>query len=98
MKALLFSSQRHKDESAPEYLPGLSHLQLTDVPVPDLPNENWAVIKSKIAGICGSDLGFLQGKPMPAAEPYFKLPIIPDHELFSEVAALGKKVRGLQVG
>ncbi len=98
MKAILFSSQRHKDEPAPEHLPGLSHLQLTDVPVPDLPNENWAVIKSKIAGICGSDLGFLQGKPMPAAEPYFKLPIIPGHELFGEVAALGKKVRGLQVG
>jgi len=98
MKAILFSSQRHKDEPAPAYLPGLSHLQLTDVPVPDLPNENWAVIKSKIAGICGSDLGFLQGKPMPAAEPYFKLPIIPGHELFGEVAALGKKVRSLQVG
>jgi L-iditol 2-dehydrogenase len=98
MKAILFSSQRHKDEPAPEHLPGLSHLQLTDVPVPDLPNENWAVIKSKIAGICGSDLGFLQGKPMPAAEPYFKLPIIPGHELFGEVAALGKKVRGLQIG
>jgi L-iditol 2-dehydrogenase len=98
MKAILFSSQRHKDEPAPEHLPGLSHLQLTDVPVPDLPNENWAVIKSKIAGICGSDLGFLQGKPMPAAEPYFKLPIIPGHELFGEVAALGKKVRSLQVG
>jgi L-iditol 2-dehydrogenase len=98
MKAILFSSQRHKDEPAPEHLPGLSHLQLTDVPVPDLPNENWAVIKSKIAGICGSDLGFLQGKSMPAAEPYFKLPIIPGHELFGEVAALGKKVRSLQVG
>ena len=98
MKALLFSSQRPAGQPASEQLPGLAHLQLTDVPVPDLPNENWAVIKSKIAGICGSDLGFLQGKPMPAAEPYFKLPIIPGHELFGEVAALGKKVRGLHVG
>jgi L-iditol 2-dehydrogenase len=98
MKAILFSSQRSAGQPASEQLPGLAHLQLTDVPVPDLPNENWAVIKSKIAGICGSDLGFLQGKPMPAAEPYFKLPIIPGHELFGEVAALGKKVRGLHVG
>lgn len=98
MKAIVFSTQRHKGESAPEHLPGLSHLQLTDVSVPDLPNEHWTVIKSKIAGICGSDLGFLRGKPLPAAEPYFKLPIIPGHELFGEVAALGKKVRGLHVG
>ena len=98
MKAILFSSQKVNVQPTPEHLPGLSHLQLADVPVPDLPNEHWAVIKSKIAGICGSDLGFLQGKPMPAAEPYFKLPIIPGHELFGEVAALGKKVRGLHVG
>lgn len=98
MKAILFSSQRQDDQPAPAHLPGLSHLQFTDVPVPELPTEHWAVIKSKIAGICGSDLGFLQGKPMPAAEPYFRLPIIPGHELFGEVAALGKKVRGLHVG
>ncbi|MBI3301620.1 MAG: alcohol dehydrogenase catalytic domain-containing protein [Deltaproteobacteria bacterium] len=98
MKAIVFSSQRQTDQPAPEHLPGLAHLQLADVPVPDLPNEHWAVIKSRIAGICGSDLGFLQGKPMPAAEPYFKLPIIPGHELFGEVAALGKKVRGFSVG
>ncbi len=98
MKALVFSRERHDDQSAPVYLPGLSHLQLRDVPVPDLPNEHWVVIKSKIAGICGSDLGFLQGKPMPAAEPYFRLPIIPGHELFGEIAVLGKKVRGFSVG
>ncbi len=83
---------------APDFLPGLANLQLRDVPTPDLPNERWVVVKSKISGICGSDLGFLQGKPMPAAEPYFELPIIPGHELFGEVAAVGKRVRGLQVG
>jgi threonine dehydrogenase-like Zn-dependent dehydrogenase len=98
MKAILFSSRRSPGETAPEYLPGLTHLQLTDVPVPELPDENWVMVKSKIAGICGSDLGFLQGKPMPAAEPYFQLPIIPGHELFGEIAATGKKVRGLHVG
>jgi L-iditol 2-dehydrogenase len=98
MKAILFSTERQPDYTAPDLLPGLAHLRLTDVPTPDLPAENWVVIKSKIAGICGSDLGFLQEKPMPAAEPYFALPIIPGHELFGEVAALGKKARGLHVG
>ena len=98
MKAILFSEKKQPGETAPDHLPGLAHLCLTDVPVPDLPNENWVVIKSKIAGICGSDLGFLQGKPMPAAEPYFELPIIPGHELFGEIEAVGKKVRGFSVG
>ena len=98
MKAILFSTERQPAQAAPDLLPGLAHLRLTDVPTPDLPSEQWVVIKSKIAGICGSDLGFLQKKPMPAAEPYFELPIIPGHELFGEVAAVGKKVRGLHVG
>jgi L-iditol 2-dehydrogenase len=98
MKAILFSRERVDRRPTPEHLPLLAHLQLTEVPVPDLPNEHWAVIKSKIAGVCGSDLGFLQGKPMPAAEPYFQLPLIPGHELFGEVAAVGKKVRGLHAG
>jgi threonine dehydrogenase-like Zn-dependent dehydrogenase len=98
MKAIVFSAHRQPGETAPEHLPGLARLQLTDVPVPDLPDENWVVVKSKIAGICGSDLGFFQNKPMPAAEPYFQLPIIPGHELLGEVATLGKKVKGFHVG
>ncbi|MGH9429486.1 MAG: zinc-dependent alcohol dehydrogenase, partial [Terriglobia bacterium] len=98
MKAILFSREPQPGQTAPAHLPRLSHLRLTDVPSPDLPDENWVMVKSKIAGICGSDLGFLQGKPTPAAEPYFPLPIIPGHELFGEVAAVGKKARGLRVG
>ena len=99
MKALVFAKTASKDAPpAPDFLPGLSNLQLREVPTPDLPNERWVVVKSKISGICGSDLGFLQWKPMPAAEPYFELPMIPGHELFGEVAAVGKRVRGLHVG
>ena len=99
MKALVFAKTAQKDAPpAPDFLPGLASLQLCDVPTPDLPNERWVVVKSKISGICGSDLGFLQWKPMPAAEPYFELPLIPGHELFGEVAAVGKHVRGLRVG
>jgi threonine dehydrogenase-like Zn-dependent dehydrogenase len=98
MKAIIFHSERVPGQAVSDVLPGLSHLQLAEAPVPDLPDERWVVIKSKIAGICGSDLGFLQGKPMPAAEPYFQLPIIPGHELFGEVEAVGKKVKSLRVG
>lgn len=97
MKAIVFSKERYGD-SGPESLPNLGHLRLADVPVPDFPNERWVLVKSKIAGICGSDIGFLQGKPMPAAAPYFQFPVIPGHELFGEIAALGKKVRGLRAG
>ena len=97
MKALVFSAERQR-KAAPAYLPGLANLRLTDVPVPDLPDDNWVVVKSKIAGICGSDLGFLRWKSMPSAEPYFQLPIIPGHELFGEVEAVGRRVSTLRPG
>ncbi len=98
MKAIVWQNQRVPGQTAPDFLPGLSHLELSDVAIPDLPSEDWVVIKSKIAGICGSDLGFLQGKQTPAAEPYFQLPVILGHELFGEVEAVGKKVREFHVG
>lgn len=98
MKAIVFHSDAVPGQSATDSLPGLAHLRLEETSVPDLPNEHWVVIKSRIAGICGSDLGFLQGKPMPAAEPYFRLPVIPGHELFGEVEAVGKKVKGFRRG
>jgi threonine dehydrogenase-like Zn-dependent dehydrogenase len=98
MKAIIFHAKPVPGQTGIDTLPGLSHLQLEETPTPDLPSESWVVIKSKIAGICGSDLGFLQWKPMPASEPYFPLPFIPGHELFGEVEAVGKKVKGLHVG
>lgn len=98
MKAIVFHGERIPGQTAPDFLPGLSHLTLTEVATPDLPSEDWVVVKSKIAGICGSDLGFLQGKPMPAAEPYFQLPVIPGHELFGEIEAVGKRVKGFHNG
>lgn len=98
MKAIVFHGERIPGQTAPDFLPGLSHLALTEVATPDLPSEDWVVVKSKIAGICGSDLGFLQGKPMPAAEPYFQLPVIPGHELFGEIEAVGKRVKGFRNG
>jgi threonine dehydrogenase-like Zn-dependent dehydrogenase len=66
MKAIVFHGQPVPGQTAPASLPGISHLELSETSIPDLPNDDWVVIKSKIAGICGSDLGFLQGKPMPA--------------------------------
>jgi threonine dehydrogenase-like Zn-dependent dehydrogenase len=92
MKAIIFHARPVPGQTAPGFLPGLSQLEQSDVPAPDLPRENWVVVKSRIAGICGSDLGFLQGKAMPALAPYLRLPIIPGHELFGEVEAVGKEV------
>jgi L-iditol 2-dehydrogenase len=98
MKAIILHGQPVNGQVAPPSLPGFAHLELTETAVPGLPDEHWVVIKSRIGGICGSDIGILQRKPMPAAEPYFQSPIIPGHELFGQVEAVGKRVKGLYWG
>ena len=50
-------------------------LELTDIPVP-VPNENEALIKVKLAGVCGSDITVYRGKHMTATVPtVLSLPI-----------------------
>ena len=39
MKAIVFHNQRVPGQTAPDFLPGLAHLELGDVPVPDLPGD-----------------------------------------------------------
>lgn len=40
MKAIVFHNQQVPGQTALDLLPGLSHLELSETPVPDLPNEN----------------------------------------------------------
>ncbi len=56
------------------------------------------VIRSAITGICGSDLGILQGKATPSLEPYASAHFVPGHELFGRIEAVGPGVRGLAPG
>ena len=97
MRAIVFDAEQPGGASQDE-LPNLAFLRVDDVPTPDLPAQDWVVIKNRITGICGSDLGFLQGKETPSFEPYASAPFIPGHELSGTVEGLGSAVRGLAVG
>lgn len=97
MRAVVFDPEKPGEISDPA-LPNLAFLRLTETPIPDLPADDWLVIKSRITGICGSDLGFLQGKEMPSIEPYVSTPFIPGHELFGSVEAMGPAVTGFERG
>lgn len=90
MKALLFGERGTAAES--DVLPRLAFLKQVDVPTPDLPGEDWVVVRSRIAGICGSDLGTLKGKPAPLLEPFFSgQPYILGHELFGTIEWAGAR-------
>ncbi len=97
MRAIVFDQEKPGGAER-EGLPNLAFLRVDEVPTPDLPAKDWVVIKSGITGVCGSDLGFLQGKQTPSIEPYTSVPFVPGHELSGRVEGLGSAVRGLSVG
>ncbi|KAI9792431.1 MAG: hypothetical protein M1816_002315 [Peltula sp. TS41687] len=62
-----------------------------EVPLPAL-RDNDVMIKVKACGVCGTDLHIHEG------EFLAKFPLIPGHETVGVVAALGKDVKGFEVG
>lgn len=96
MKAILFGAGTTEIHS--ELLPGLSELQVATLPDPTPPADDWIVVRSRIAGICGSDLGTLQGKSLPLLEPFASLPMVLGHELLGVIESVGPAVRDLRVG
>jgi threonine dehydrogenase-like Zn-dependent dehydrogenase len=50
------------------------------------PGPDWLVLKSRMAGICGSDLRLLKGVESLLLEPYASFPAVLGHEVVAEVA------------
>ncbi|MCU0587241.1 MAG: zinc-binding dehydrogenase [Syntrophobacteraceae bacterium] len=63
--------------------PALSPLRLQEVPF--APRKGWVVLRNRLCGICGSDLGLLRGTESVLLEPYASFPAIIGHEMVSEV-------------
>ena len=63
-------------------------LELCDIPVP-VPNENEALIKVKLAGVCGSDITVYRGKHMTAT-----VPTVLSHEILGTIESLPKGYEG----
>lgn len=63
----------------------LTPLRLEEVPFRP-PSPRWVILKSRLCGICGSDLNLLKGAESYLLEPYASFPCILGHEVVAEVA------------
>lgn len=72
--------------------------RLGDVPSPALPGDRWVRIRTRMGGICGSDLGIVTLTSSPSTSPFSSFPFVPGHENVGTVAELGKAVKGWGVG
>ena len=48
----------------------LATVRLTDVPIPQLPNDDWVKIQTLVTGFCASDLNLLFLRDSPSASPF----------------------------
>ena len=78
----------------------LNGLALREVPVPDLPGDDWVCVRTLMAGICGTDLALLAQK-QPAdsiLQAFSSLPAVFGHENLAVVEAVGPAVDDAWVG
>ena len=83
------------------YFAPFAPLRLDTFPDPPLPSANWARVRNRLCGICGSDLHqiFLDAdlEVAPLALPTTRR-IYLGHEMVGEVVEIGSQVRGLHTG
>ena len=72
---------------------------VVDLPEPQLPTPEWVKIKTRLSGICGSDLATITAKGSPYFSPFTSTPFVLGHESFvGEIAETGDAVDGFPIG
>jgi L-iditol 2-dehydrogenase len=69
-----------------------------DVSEPALPGEHWVRIRTRLGGICGSDLNVVTLNASPMTSPFSSFPFVLGHENVGDVVEVGSAVRRVRVG
>lgn len=82
------------------YLGPYSTAVLRDIPEPELPRDDWLVLRTRLCGICGSDYKqiFLNGSMDNPMTALISFPQVLGHEVVGVVERVGPGVRHRRVG
>ena len=72
--------------------------RLGDIEVPALPSDRWVRVRTRMGGICGSDLNVITLKASPSTSPFSSFPFVIGHENVGEIVEVGRAVRSARVG
>lgn len=75
-----------------------STIALADIPEPTLPSPEWLKIKTRLCGVCGSDINLMFMNDSPSAMPFTSFPCVPGHEFCGEVVETGSQVEHVKKG
>lgn len=65
---------------------------LADVDRPVLPDEHWVRVRTRLGGICGSDLNVITLGASPSTSPFSSFPFVLGHENVGDVVEVGSAV------
>jgi threonine dehydrogenase-like Zn-dependent dehydrogenase len=69
-----------------------------DIDAPTLPNDRWVRVRTRMGGICGSDLNVITLKASPSTSPFSSFPFVLGHENVGDVIEVGSGVRSVALG
>jgi threonine dehydrogenase-like Zn-dependent dehydrogenase len=75
-----------------------STVRLAEVPEPQLPGRDWVRVRTRLCGLCGSDLNLIMVKDSPMATPFTSFPCTFGHEVCGEVVEAGGSVDTCSAG
>ena len=82
------------------YLGSPGPVVLEEIPEPQLPADDWAVVRTRFCGICGSDLKevFLEGNFDNPLTALISFPAVLGHEVVGTIERVGARVTSRRVG
>ncbi len=78
--AAAMAASRFKPGAGATYGP----LTFTELDEPTLPGPGWEHVRTRLAGICGSDLATIDGRASRYFEPLVSFPFVPGHEAVAD--------------
>ena len=72
--------------------------QARDLPEPPLPSDRWVRVKTRLGGICGSDLNLVALHVSPSTSPFSSFPFVIGHENVGVVSETGPAVTAVKAG
>jgi len=80
------------------YLGAQACTSYREIDPPALPGGAWVRLRTRLGGICGSDLAVVTLRASPATSPFSSFPFVLGHENVAEVVEVGRAVKAFSVG
>ncbi|MEZ5297401.1 MAG: medium chain dehydrogenase/reductase family protein [Ilumatobacteraceae bacterium] len=80
-----FGLARVASAVAPMTSARIGPLEYRTIDDPDCPGDGWHRVRTRLAGICGSDLSLVEGHASTYFDDYVSFPFVPGHEVVGEL-------------